>query len=50
MKAEKWRPMDTRKRNEEWARRSVRAMLRKLLQLLAEEHERAAAELRKAVR
>jgi hypothetical protein len=33
-----------------WARRAVRAMLKRLMQNLAAEHERAAEELRKAAR
>jgi GTP1/Obg family GTP-binding protein len=34
----------------EWARRSVSALLRKLMRHLAESHEKAAAELRRAAR
>jgi len=33
-----------------WARRAVRAMLKRLMQNLAAEHERAAEELRRAAR
>jgi hypothetical protein len=32
-----------------WARRSLKAMLKRLLSFMASEHERAAAELREAL-
>lgn len=34
----------------EWARTSVRKLLRRLMEQLAREHERAAAELREAAK
>jgi hypothetical protein len=36
--------------DEKWARRSVRALLKRLMQNLAAEHERAAEELRRAAK
>jgi hypothetical protein len=36
--------------DKEWARRAVRALLKRLMQNLAAEHERAAEELRRAAR
>jgi hypothetical protein len=39
-----WTPDDT------WARAAVRALLRRLMERLAEEHERAAVELRRAAK
>jgi hypothetical protein len=33
-----------------WAKRAVRALLKRLMEQLADEHERAAVELRKAAK
>jgi hypothetical protein len=37
-------------KDEDWAKRAVRALLRKLMEQLAREHESAAAELRRAAK
>jgi hypothetical protein len=47
----KVKAMTTRKTDDhEWAAKAVRALIRRLMQHLASEHEKAAAELRKASR